>query len=96
MTRLCKKCSRPLPDRQPGAGRPPTHCGPSCRRANGYEIARILRLIENLEASLSRGRTSAMAMLFENEIQREYDELALQRQRLHDLLDPGDDEETAA
>ena len=46
--------------------------------------------------SLSRGRTSSMAMLFESEIKREYDELALQRERLHELLDTDDDEETAA
>ena len=37
-----------------------------------------------------------MAMLLESEIEREYAELARQRERLRDLLDPGDDEETAA
>jgi len=41
-------------------------------------------------------RKTSMAMLFESEIEREYAELARQRERLHDLLDPGDDEETAA
>jgi hypothetical protein len=92
MTKLCPKCGRTRPDRLPGAGRPPKYCSKTCRRASGYEIARILKLIESLETSLSRGRTSAMAMLFESEINREYDELALQREKLHRVLADSDDE----
>ena len=80
------------PDRLPGAGRPPKYCSKTCRRASEYEITRIVRLIENLETSLSRGRTSAMAMLFESEFKREYDELALQREKLHRVLADSDDE----
>jgi hypothetical protein len=93
MTTLCPKCQRPLPDRPPGAGRPPTYCSKTCRRASGYEISRIVRLIENLETSLSHGRTSSMAMLMGGaEIALEHAELALQRQRLHDLLATDEDE----
>ena|SRR2546423_4313720 len=92
MPTLCRKCQRPLPDRLPGPGRPPTYCSKTCRRASGFEINRVTRLIEGLEKSLSRGRTSAMAMLFERETEREHAELALQRQRLHDLLATDEDE----
>jgi hypothetical protein len=92
MPNLCPKCGRQRPDRLPGAGRPSEYCSKTCRRASGYEIARILKLIENLETSLSRGRTSAMAMLFESEIKREYAELALQREKLHRVLADSDDE----
>jgi hypothetical protein len=86
-----------LPQRPPGAGRPKTYCSPTCRRAAAFEISRVTRAINDLEASLSHFRTSTLAMIFPNDVPLIEAELALQRERLHQLLlDTGDDEETAA
>jgi hypothetical protein len=51
----------------------------------------LLEKLPPLEPSLSRGRTSAMAMLFEAEIEREFAELARQRERLHAILSDADE-----
>jgi hypothetical protein len=89
MRPLCKKCSRPLPERQTGSGRPNVYCSSTCRRAAGYEIARVTRAINNLEGCLSQSRTATMptiAMMFPEHLPLIEAELALQRERLHELL----------
>jgi hypothetical protein len=44
----CVKCERPL--KPTGGGRPPTYCSTGCRRAAEYELRRIQRHLERLEA----------------------------------------------
>jgi hypothetical protein len=91
---LCKKCSRPLPERQPGAGRPKIYCGPTCRRAAAFEIGRVTRAIDGLEASLSFFRTSTLGSLEDPKLIEA--ELLRQRERLHELLLEPEDEKEAS
>jgi hypothetical protein len=44
----CVKCERPL--KPTGVGRPPSYCSTGCRRAAEYELRRIQRHLERLEA----------------------------------------------
>ena len=46
--KLCLKCRTPLTPT--AAGRPPSYCSPGCRRAAEYELRRIQRHLERLEA----------------------------------------------
>ena len=48
----CVKCGAPI-ERRPGRGRPPLYCGDVCRSAAAYEIRRLQRRLEGLEARLS-------------------------------------------
>jgi hypothetical protein len=57
-------------------------------------IARILKLIDALECSISHARTSVMAFMFENETVLQHAELAFQRERLHALLNIDETDET--
>lgn len=53
------KCGRPRT--APKTGRPPTYCGDGCRRAAEYELRRIQRHLERLEAErreLQRSRVT--------------------------------------
>jgi hypothetical protein len=43
----CLKCHTPLERSE--VGRPPTYCGPACRRAGEFELRRLQRRIERLE-----------------------------------------------
>ena len=46
--KLCLKCRKPL--KPTGVGRPPSYCSTGCRRAAEYELRRIQRHLERLEA----------------------------------------------
>ena len=46
--KLCLKCRAPLTPT--AAGRPPSYCSTGCRRAAEYELRRIQRHLERLEA----------------------------------------------
>jgi hypothetical protein len=46
--KLCLKCRAPLTPTD--VGRPPTYCSTGCRRAAEYELRRIQRHLERLEA----------------------------------------------
>jgi hypothetical protein len=60
---------------------------PACWNGAAIEDNEPAVLLARREPILSHGRTSMVAMLFENQIKRENDELALQPQKLHELLD---------
>jgi hypothetical protein len=84
----CLKCGSPL-DHTPGTnGRPPSYCGEACRRLAEYEIRRINRRLEQLEASLSNLRING----FDHFMEKTQAEIALQEARLRALLEgAGDD-----
>jgi len=92
MPMLCKKCRRPLPECPPGPGRPPAYCSPTCRRMAGFEITRTVRTIDGLESELSDGRSCLMIPFFVERRPLIEAELALQRERLHELLLDDDDQ----
>ena len=46
--KLCLKCRTPLTPT--ATGRPPSYCSTGCRRAAEYELRRIQRHLERLEA----------------------------------------------
>jgi hypothetical protein len=52
----CAHCHIELPSTE--TGRPPKFCGEPCKRAAGYEITRVNRLLEKLEGQLSDERIS--------------------------------------
>jgi hypothetical protein len=52
---LCRKCSRPF-TRLKSVGAPAKYCSVGCRRAAEYEVRRLQRALENLEASLRADR----------------------------------------
>ena len=45
---FCLKCRTPI--KPVGVGRPPSYCSTGCRRAAEYELRRIQRHLERLEA----------------------------------------------
>lgn len=51
----CATCGNSLPP-PADTGRPRRYCGEGCKRAAGYEITRINRLLEKLETRLSNSR----------------------------------------
>ena len=51
MTESCLKCGEPL--QRPAAGRPPTYCSTTCRRAAESERRRLQRRLQGLEATLA-------------------------------------------
>ena len=87
----CPRCQRPLPDRQAGPGRPKTYCSASCQRASAFEITRVNRQISDLEETLSKVR-AGLVTAWLCDIPLIEAELALQRERLHVLLEPVDTE----
>ena len=91
MTKLCRKCLRPLPD-QPATGRPKIYCSPTCRRMSEFEIGRVNRLIDTLEDSLARFR-SGLATSFFYDIPAIEAALERQRNRMHELLEPDEPDE---
>jgi hypothetical protein len=62
----CGKCETPL--KPTGVGRSPTYCSTGCRRAAEYELRRIQRHLERLEAQrespmFAEGAEDAIATL---------------------------------
>ena len=86
MASTCATCRNELPP-PAETGRPRTYCGESCKRAAGYEITRINRLLEKLETRLSNSRISTSQYgLSAKDIPVIETELNLQRKRLLALL----------
>lgn len=56
MRTTCAKCGDVL--EQPSTGRPPTYCGPTCRRASEYELRRLQRRLESAERNVEHARES--------------------------------------
>jgi hypothetical protein len=81
--RTCPKCGTSI-EHAPGThGRPPLYCSETCRRLAEFEIRRINRHMETLEASLSNLRINGFDMF----IAATEAEIARQEARLRALIE---------
>jgi hypothetical protein len=98
--RKCPVCSGPVRDTSGSRGRPPTYCSTRCRRSANLEIARVNDRLRNLEGRLSETRLAdadhrvdGLDVIGLDDPALLEREIALQKQRLLDLLADDEPEE---
>jgi predicted nucleic acid-binding Zn ribbon protein len=84
--RACVKCARPVVSS--GVGRPRAYCSEGCRRAAEYELRRVERAIEKVEAELAWCRINSNARTDPQVPKYEAERVRLES-RLSELLTAG-------
>jgi hypothetical protein len=86
----CPRCGRIIPTRS-GAGRPTIYCSVGCRRAAEYEIRCVNGRLAALESRLIALRLISEPTGWEDDPALLQAEIEVQRARLAELLDAGED-----